>query len=125
MQPAPVPPLQLGHQAAHALLVGANLAEITDLALPAILRHGYGMTRLGHIESDKNVRILLHGSSSRAEDRPAHAGNPRSPAQCRTSHPTHTADMRSYGWRAPDLPHSEHQGIVSAGRSCAASEAPA
>src|SRR4051812_31044822 len=40
-------------------------------------------------------------------------------------HPQPRAATRAWrGWRAPHLPRNEHQGIVSAGRCCAASETP-
>jgi len=76
VQPS-VPLLQLGHQTAHALRVSADLAEVSDLALPSVLSDRHGVPGFGHVQSHENLCMLIHGSSSCAEDRPAPAGNPR------------------------------------------------
>ena len=72
----PVALLQFGNKSAHALGVGADLAEIPHLPVTAFFRNRYRMPHLGHVQSDENLVILPHGSSSCAEDRPAHRGQP-------------------------------------------------
>jgi hypothetical protein len=68
---------QLGGEPTHALRIGADLAEVAHLAPPAVLGDSHGMPQLGCIHADEHLAMLLHGSLSCAEDRPAPAGNPR------------------------------------------------
>jgi hypothetical protein len=72
----PVALLQFGDKTAHTLGVRTDLADVSDLALSPILGDRHRMARLGHVQPDENFAILLHGSSSCAEDRPAHRGQP-------------------------------------------------
>src|SRR3954451_25105949 len=70
MQP-PVTLLQLGHQPADTVGISPSLTNISHLALSAVFGNCHGMARLGNIQSHENLCMLLHGSSSCAEDRPA------------------------------------------------------
>src|SRR5271166_4074173 len=75
MQPA-VPLLQFAHKTAHTLGISPDLADVSNLALSAFLGNRHGVAGLGHIQSYENLCMLLHGSSSCAEDRPAPCGQP-------------------------------------------------
>jgi len=72
-----MPLLQLAHKTTDRFRVSADLTKEPDLSLTARLGNRCRMTQLGHVQSNKNLRIMLHGSSSCAEDRLAHASNPR------------------------------------------------
>jgi hypothetical protein len=73
------------HQAAHALLGGINLSEITDLAATLAIGDRNRVACFGNVDPDKNLCRITHGSSSCDEDR---LGPPEQPslAQSRTSH---------------------------------------
>src|SRR3569833_2491732 len=85
---------QLGHKPTDTFGISPDLTDIPNLALATLFGNRHGVAGLGSIQCNENLCMLLHGSSSRAEDRPAHTGNPRRPAQCGTSHPTDRRDMR-------------------------------
>jgi hypothetical protein len=78
--------LKAGNQATHRCRIRVDLSQKPDLTLPAILSNRHGVAYLGDIQTHKNFGIFPHGSSSCAEDRLAHARNPRSLAQCGASH---------------------------------------
>src|SRR5690242_15559915 len=71
-----------------------DLPDKPDLALPASLSNRHSMAHFGDVQPHEDFAILPHGSFSCAEDRLAPASNPRSLAQCGTSH---LARQRTYG----------------------------
>ena len=79
MPPAVVPLFQLAHEPPYTFRIGADLAQVSHLALPPILRDRDGVPQLGGVHSDENLAVLFHGLSFCAEDRPVPAGKPRDP----------------------------------------------
>jgi hypothetical protein len=57
--------------------IGTDLAQVSDLTLPTLVGNCHSVTGSGRIHPDKNFAILIHGLSPCAEEKLAHANNPR------------------------------------------------
>lgn len=68
--------LQLGHKPADTFRVSSDLTDVANLALSTLFGNRHGVAGLGNIQSNENLCMLLHGSSSCAEDRPVPYGQP-------------------------------------------------
>ena len=79
----------------HARVRRIDLTKEANLSVPARVRNCNGVPQLRDIDSDKGFSIVRHGSSSCDEDRLGQSEQP-SDAQCRASHLTLRADIRSY-----------------------------
>ena len=77
------------HKAPHALFRSIDFSKETNLVTAFTVRNCNGIARLGNVDSNKNLAILLHGSSSCDEDRFGPSEQP-SPEQRRMSHSSFT-----------------------------------
>jgi hypothetical protein len=77
MQPG-VTLLKADNQTPDRNRIGADLSKEPNFALPTLFGYRHSAAGLGNIEANENLDIVSHRSSSYAEDRLAHASNPRS-----------------------------------------------
>jgi hypothetical protein len=71
-----VPLRQLGDHSTNRFRVGVDLAKKTHLPVAAAFGDRHSVTYLRHVQSNENLRMLLHGSSSCGEDRLATCEQP-------------------------------------------------
>ena len=86
---ASMPCGQAGPQFAYRLAAGVDLTHVAHLTRSAGLGHGNGVFRFAASMPTKTGLCSTMARDLCAKDRPARAGNPRSPAHRRTSHPAH------------------------------------
>lgn len=80
--------------------VSLDLTKISYLTQPTLVGNGHGMPRLGDIQSDKNLVMLIHGSSSCAEERLAPREQPSLPRSVGRATPVRNGHAVAYVNRA-------------------------
>src|SRR5882757_8902076 len=92
---------KLLHQLDRRRLAVFDRAEIPNFAVPATFRNRHRIAQLRCIDTDKDLAIIRHDSSSLREALPGHPGNPR--LRIEGESPQFEKDIRSALMRATIL----------------------